>query len=151
MSQRSPLRVVGALCVRGEDILLTRRPPGGPRGGIWEFPGGKVDPGEGDEDALARELMEEIALPVEVRQRVSDETHDYGDLEVHLLVYLCHPLGGAEPKLVEAAEIAWVRPGDFHHFDLQGADATLGAALDRLGLGAVQSGAVLAGAALDSE
>lgn len=58
--------VVGAVAQRGDRVFLARRPPGGRHGGLWEFPGGKVEPGERDEEALARELLEELDVPCEV-------------------------------------------------------------------------------------
>lgn len=60
------VRVVGGVALRGREVFLARRKPGGRHGGLWEFPGGKVEPGESDETALRRELAEELGAAVDV-------------------------------------------------------------------------------------
>jgi 8-oxo-dGTP diphosphatase len=80
--------VVGAVAVRGDRVMLARRPPGGRHGGLWEFPGGKVEPGEDDRTALARELLEELGVRAEVGALVAvgrDEVVELRGYRVRLL------------------------------------------------------------------
>ncbi|MCB9791911.1 MAG: (deoxy)nucleoside triphosphate pyrophosphohydrolase [Alphaproteobacteria bacterium] len=93
--------MVGAVALRGQEVFMARRPPGGRHGGLWEFPGGKVEAGESDQEALRRELMEELGVPVEVGPLIAvghDET-----IELH-----CYQvrLGGA-PVPREGQELRW--------------------------------------------
>ncbi|HLT28917.1 MAG TPA: NUDIX domain-containing protein [Myxococcaceae bacterium] len=89
-----------------ERFLCQQRLPGGPRGDLWEFPGGKVEPGEAEEAALERELREELDVPVSVGARLWEGTHAYPDLEVELVLYAARLLGGT-PRAVTAQELAW--------------------------------------------
>lgn len=65
------IRVVGGVALRGQHVFLAKRKPGGPHGGLWEFPGGKVEPGESDAAALRRELAEELGAEVKVGSLVA--------------------------------------------------------------------------------
>lgn len=101
------LRVVAGLLVRpGPRFLIQQRLPGGPRGSLWEFPGGKVEPGESDEAALARELAEELGCTVRVGARLGESHHRYPDLELVLVLYRCALLAG-EPAPHSAQALAW--------------------------------------------
>jgi 8-oxo-dGTP diphosphatase len=87
-------------------FLAAQRKPGGPRGLLWEFPGGKVEPGESDEVALEREIREELDCVVRVGGRVAEAEHSYPDLSLTLVLYRCELLRG-EPKLLDAHALAW--------------------------------------------
>ena len=98
MEQRSPDRVpivvVAAVIERDGAVLLARRKPGGPHGGLWEFPGGKVERGELPEQALARELYEEFGVAAEVGQFIVASVHAYAHAAVDLRAYAArHPAG----------------------------------------------------------
>jgi 8-oxo-dGTP diphosphatase len=95
------VRVVAALLRRGEAVLVQQRRPGGPRGLLWEFPGGKVEPGETDAEALARECREELAVEIEVGALAAQNVHRYPDLEVDLVLYECR-LHAGEPVALHA-------------------------------------------------
>jgi len=84
------VRVAAAVVWRDGRLLLTQRPPGGPLGLQWEFPGGKIEPGESPEHALVREIHEELGVHAQARELLSLETHDYPHgLEVEIAFIRC--------------------------------------------------------------
>ena len=101
------LRVVAALIRQGGQVLLTQRKPGRHLGLSWEFPGGKVEAGETDEEALRRELQEELGVVVTVGTRCFETRHTYGAREMHLLVYRCRLVSG-EPRALDVNAFEWV-------------------------------------------
>jgi len=127
-SQRALLQVVGALLVRKERILLTRRLPGGARGGLWEFPGGKVGPGETPREALARELLEELGLDARVDGLFQRLAYAYPDLSISLAVYRCE-IGEQQPRRLQVAELAWVLPSKLLDYPLSPADVPIASRL----------------------
>lgn len=106
------LHVVAAVVERDDCFLVTRRQAGVHLAGLWEFPGGKVAAGESHEDALRREMQEELGIDVEVRAVVSCAAHAYDDRHVTLHFYRCDlagtpsPLLGQEMRWVPRAELA---------------------------------------------
>jgi 8-oxo-dGTP diphosphatase len=106
---RREIHVTAALVRRGGRLLAAQRPEGETRGGCWEFPGGKIEVGESPEGCLARELHEELALEVSVRDHYLSVTHDYPDVRVHLHAYLCEVAGGT-PTPLEHQRIRWLSP-----------------------------------------
>jgi 8-oxo-dGTP diphosphatase len=122
------LRVVAAVVRRGGALLVTRRHdrPGAP--GQWEFPGGKVEPGEAEPEALRRELHEELGCAVEVGPLLVRHAHRYPTFEVELAFYAARLPGGAEPRALGVAALAWAEPGALAGYDVLEADrAVLGA------------------------
>lgn len=127
----SPLQVVAAV-VRREGRVLVARRAGGPRGGHFEFPGGKVHADETHAEALARELVEELGFAVRVGARLVTVTHAYPDLTLDLHAYECVPDGKAdEPALLSGDhdELRWVLPGELAGLRLCGADRDIAARL----------------------
>ena len=104
------VEVVGAVIERDGLVLCARRGPGGETGGLWELPGGKVEPGETPETALAREIAEELGCRVVVGAHVTTTVHEYDAVVVALATYLCELVGG-EPAPTEHAELRWLAPG----------------------------------------
>ncbi len=116
------VRVVAAVIRSGGRVLVTRRFPGGPRGGQWEFPGGKVEPDEPEPEALRREIAEELACDVAVGPLVCRQSHRYPDLEVELAFYDCALAPGAEPRCLGADAMEWVSAEALAGYDFCEAD-----------------------------
>ena len=99
--------VVAALIWRGERFLACQRPAHKARGLLWEFVGGKVEPGETREDALVRECREELAVTVVPRDIFMEVTHVYPDLTVHLMLFNAD-LPEGEPQALEHNDVRWI-------------------------------------------
>ena len=99
-------------------VLIDRRPPKGLLGGLWEFPGGKVEPGETIEACIRREIQEEIGLEIEVGSHLITVDHAYTHFKVRLEVYHCYPRGGEpqHPQAIECDEVRWVSVGELEQF-----------------------------------
>lgn len=126
------IRVVAAVVRRGDTLLVTRRPDLPGRPGQWEFPGGKVEPGEGEGEALRRELREELGCEAEISRLLLRHAHRYPDLDVELAFYACTLAPGAEPAPLGVAELAWARVGTLEGYDFLEADRAVLAELERL-------------------
>ncbi len=109
-------------------ILLARRPDDRHMGGLWEFPGGKVEPGEDPQAALRRELREELTVEIEVGRLLDRAHHAEPGLEIDLLFFEAKVVSGA-PFPVDDQEIAWVAPADLASYPTPPADARLVARL----------------------
>lgn len=116
------VRVVAAVVRRGREILISRRKPEAARGGQWEFPGGKVEPGEGEPEALRREIDEELGCAVEVGSLITRHEHRYPDLEVELAFYDCRLPEGASPRPIGVAALEWAAEGSLAAYDFCEAD-----------------------------
>lgn len=104
--------------------MITQRPEGGHLAGLWEFPGGKREPGESFEECLRRELREELGIEVEVGARVESLTHDYPERTVRLEFFLCRWLKH-EPRAIGCPAFAWVTRDELNHYEFPAADARL--------------------------
>jgi 8-oxo-dGTP diphosphatase len=105
-------------------VLLTQRRADQELPLKWEFPGGKIEPGEGPIAALVRELEEELGITVTVGHVWEVLFHAYTDYDVLMLVYPCRIKRG-EPRCLEVADLAWTAPSDFDGFDILPADEPL--------------------------
>ena len=103
------LDVVGAVIVRDGLVYCVQRGPDGSLPGMWEFPGGKIEPGEDELAALTREIQEELLCEVKVGQKVTTTAHDYDFGTVRLTTYYCDLIAG-EPSLTEHAAELWLQP-----------------------------------------
>lgn len=107
-------------------VLLQRRPEGASMAGLWEFPGGKVEPGELPEAALIRELREELGVDVEAAclAPATFASEALGDRHLLLLLYACRKWKGI-PQPLHAPELRWVRPVEMHRLPMPPADRPL--------------------------
>jgi 8-oxo-dGTP diphosphatase len=126
-----PRKLVVAGLVVGADgrILITQRRADQALPLQWEFPGGKVEPGEAPVAALARELAEEIGARVVVGRIWDVLFHAYPAFDLVMLVYVCRIVDGDEPRAVEVADLVWVAREDLGAWDILPADRPL---VDRL-------------------
>jgi 8-oxo-dGTP diphosphatase len=118
-------KLVVAALVRDSDgrVLLTRRRADQPMPNLWELPGGKVEAGESPEEALAREIAEELGCAVAVG-RIDDVVfHRYPEFDLLMLVYTCRLQG--TPRAVEVAALAWVPPSELGGYEVLPADVPL--------------------------
>ena len=113
--------VVAALIRDGDRFLACRRPPHKARGLLWEFVGGKVEPGETKEQALIRECREELDIDIAVGPMFMELTHEYPDLTVRLTLFRASIRRG-EPRLLEHSEMRWLLPTELDGFDFCPAD-----------------------------
>ncbi len=120
----NPIEVSAALILRGDRILITQRGAGSHLGGLWEFPGGKREPGETFEQCLARELREELGVEVKIGRLFEEITHDYVEKTVHLKFFLCE-LSEGEPRPIGCAAVKWVSKLELADYDFPAADARL--------------------------
>jgi A/G-specific adenine glycosylase len=111
------IQVTAAVIQLNEQVLIALRPSGGLLGGMWEFPGGKVEPGESDSEALVREIREELGTVVGVGEMVGTFKHAYTHFRVTLRAYYCD-IKGIEPAALEAMEIRWVDVGELADFPM---------------------------------
>jgi 8-oxo-dGTP diphosphatase len=103
-----PLRVVAAVLFDAQRrVLIAQRPPGKHQAGFWEFPGGKIGPGENPEQALGRELAEELGIELRRCHSLLQLRHDYADRSVALEVFVVDDFRG-EPSGREAQALKWV-------------------------------------------
>lgn len=115
------INVVGAVIVRDGLILCAQRGPRGELGGLWEFPGGKIEPGESPHDALVREIHEELRCEVVVGQEVTTTTYPYDFGTVTLTTFWCELVSGT-PTLTEHAAVRWLPPAELDSIEWAPAD-----------------------------
>ncbi len=128
------LPVVAAALVDLEGrVLLQQRPEGKSLAGLWEFPGGKIEPGETPEAALIRELEEELAIvvPHACLAPATFASAPLGDRHLLLLLYITRKWTGV-PRALEATALRWVRPNEMHALPMPPADRPLIGLLDAL-------------------
>ncbi|WP_254977844.1 8-oxo-dGTP diphosphatase MutT [Cyanobium sp. ATX 6A2] len=131
-----PFQVIGVGVVRNGagEVLIDQRLNEGLLGGLWEFPGGKQEPGEPIVATIERELREELAIEAEVGEELISLEHAYSHKRLRFVVHLCTWLSG-EPQPLASQQVRWVRPEQLEEFPFPAANARIIAALQaRLGL-----------------
>ena len=116
--------VVAALIWDGGRFMICRRPAHKARGLLWEFVGGKVEPGETKAAALIRECREELDITLEVGDVFMDVVHEYPDLTVHLTLFTAKIAAG-EPRLLEHSALAWITPDEIGQYEFCPADVEI--------------------------
>ena len=127
-----PIVLVSAVALVDADgrVLLAQRPAGKTMAGLWEFPGGKVGPGETPEGALIRELAEELGIDVAASclAPLTFASHSYPDFHLLMPLYVCRKWGGI-PVPREGQQLTWVRPARLGDYPMPPADKPLVAML----------------------
>jgi mutator protein MutT len=118
------IEVVAAIIRRANQILITRRLNDAHLPGLWEFPGGKVEQGESLEEALQREIREELGIGIAVEDEFFTVAHDYPTKSVMLHFFNC-TISQGEPQPLDVADLKWVRPEELMSFDFPAADLGL--------------------------
>ena len=125
MAERRIIEVVGAIIRDGDRYLVGQRAANKSQGGLWEFMGGKIEPGETPEQALARECREELDLEIEDEHIIDSVIHDYPEKTIRLTLILCSPKSGSVPKALEHQQIRWVTRSEMDALDFAPADREL--------------------------
>ena len=112
--------VVAALIWKDNRFMICQRPAHKARGLLWEFVGGKVEPNETKEQALARECREELNATVTAENIFMEVTHEYPDITIHLTLYNAHLTG--EPQLLEHNDLKWITPDEIPQYAFCPAD-----------------------------
>ena len=115
------IEVVAALIWDKDKFMICQRPAHKARGLLWEFVGGKVEPGETKEQALIRECWEELAVTLSVGDVFMDVIHEYPDLTVHLTLFNA-TIAEGEPQKLEHNDIKWITPSEIPNYDFCPAD-----------------------------
>ena len=115
------VEVVAALIWDKNKFMICQRSAHKARALLWEFVGGKVEPGETKEQALMRECREELALTISVGEKFMDVTHEYPDLTVHLTLFNAAIAEGV-PQMLEHNDIKWITPSEIPNYDFCPAD-----------------------------
>ena len=113
--------VVAALIWRGDKFMMCQRPAHKARGLLWEFGGGKVEPGETKEQARIRECQEELAVTLSVGDVFMEVIHEYPDITVHLTLFNATITEG-EPQKLEHNDIQWITPSEIYNYKFCPAD-----------------------------
>jgi 8-oxo-dGTP diphosphatase len=116
------IRVVAAVISREGKYLITQRRASAVLAGLWEFPGGRVEGGESDEEALRREVRERLGVDVKVAARMAHRTHHYHGYSVELNLYQAELPPEAEPQALRVAEFRWVASNEFDKYPFPAAD-----------------------------
>jgi len=125
---KKQIDVSAALVFRDGKILITQRHARAHLGGLWEFPGGKREPGETFEQCLVREIREELGMEVEVGELFEEISHTYAEKTVHMKFFICKFISG-NPQPLDCAAFKWVGKANLAEFEFPAADARL---LDKL-------------------
>lgn len=125
MVVRRIIEVVGAIIKDGDRYLVGQRPANKAQGGMWEFMGGKIEPHETPEQALARECREELAIEIENEQIIDSVIHEYPEKTIRLTLISCSPKSGSVPKALEHQQIRWVTRAEMDSLEFAPADREL--------------------------
>jgi mutator protein MutT len=121
-----PTKQIGVAVIWNQSgqILIDRRKNSGTMGGLWEFPGGKIEPGETVAECIVREIREELAIEISVGAQLISIEHDYPTFRLIAIVHHCQHLSGI-PQPIESEKIRWVNIGELADYQFPAANAAI--------------------------
>jgi len=120
----NPVKVAAGLVFKDGRLLIAKRPKSVHLGGMWEFPGGKLESGESYEMCLMREMREELGLDIKVGYEFEEVLHRYPEITVLIKFFICSLFSG-EPKAIQCSDFLWVNRDDLMRYDFPSADTKL--------------------------
>lgn len=118
------IKVTCAIIIRNKKILITQRGEDSDHPFQWEFPGGKVNPGETIQECIVREIREELNIDIEILEKMMAVDFDYGFKKIRLIPFLCSP-SNSEIRLNEHNDFKWIEPAELGQIDFSEADKKL--------------------------
>lgn len=115
------ISVTCAIIEKEGKVLATRRAKGSHLAGLWEFPGGKIEPGETAEDCIIREIKEELNVQIETSQNLDPVEHHYEEKSIRLIPFICNIVSG-QIMLKDHSEFRWLSRNDLQSLDWAEAD-----------------------------
>jgi mutator protein MutT len=121
-----PIKQIGIAVIWNQSgqILIDRRKTSGPMGGLWEFPGGKIEAGETVAECITREIREELAIEISVGAHLISIEHNYPTFQLTAIVHHCQHLSGI-PQPIESEEIRWVKASDLNNYQFPAANVAI--------------------------
>lgn len=124
------IKVVCGIIFNEDKVFLCRRSPHKSLAGYWEFPGGKIESGEKEEESLSRELFEELGMTVEIKEHFKTVIHNYDLFTIELIAYICQ-FQKASYKLTDHDQYEWVNKNNLTQWNLAPADIPIAEALSK--------------------
>ena len=126
MTSTLPYKQIGVAVIWNQSgqILIDKRKIGGALGGLWEFPGGKIEQGETVADCIVREIREELAIDITVGEYLISIEHTYPTFQITLIVHHCQYIGGT-PQPIESDEIRWVEVSELNKYEFPAANVAI--------------------------
>jgi 8-oxo-dGTP diphosphatase len=126
LNSNLPHKRIGVAVIwnRSRQILIDKRKAGGAMGGLWEFPGGKIEAGETVADCIVREISEELGIEIIVGEHLISIEHTYPTFQITLIVHNCQYIGGT-PQPIESDEIRWVEVSDLARYEFPEANIAI--------------------------
>jgi mutator protein MutT len=126
LTSNLPHKQIGVAVIWNQSgqILIDKRKVGGALGGLWEFPGGKIEAGETVADCIVREIREELAIEITVGEHLISIEHTYLTFQITLIVHHCNYISGT-PQPIESDEILWVEVSDLNKYEFPAANIAI--------------------------
>jgi 8-oxo-dGTP diphosphatase len=126
LTSNLPHKQIGVAVIWNQSgqILIDKRKVGGALGGLWEFPGGKIEAGETVADCIVREIREELAIEITVGEHLISIEHTYPTFQITLIVHHCNYISGT-PQPIESDEILWVEVSDLNKYEFPAANIAI--------------------------